>query len=731
MTFKLTLDLHPKRVIGFAVLVFLAVWPWLPLAPFSVLGDAITAAEYSIVAVALVMLIGWVGQISIAHAALVGVGAYTTALTVNHLHIPFPANLPLAGGASGLTAALLGAVALRVRGLYLAVATLIFGYMADAFLFHQQWFTGFGGEAVITNTTIGHANAFPSFNFNDRRVFYYAAWACVLIVVYAAANLRSAKTGRAFFAVRGSEVAAASLGVNVTRYKLLAFVISGVFTGIAGNLIIVGQQAASADEFSLSRSIFFLSIAVVGGLSSLGGALVASIIFAGLDEAFLRIHALNGYLDITSALLLAVVLLAYPGGVGAVPDLVRAQRRRLATLGQRVREQLQLRAVLRQVAHESAGGPGGGAEITVPEATHTDVTATPEAAPQAPPLRPGILRLIGVRRRHVEVPDFSLPHLEVVGDDRRGSNSVPPIEADTSPAETSGAESQTVSLADFSKHRIDLGVDRSLRVPVIEAEDITVRFGGLVANDSVSFTVREQEIVGLIGPNGAGKTTLFNAVSGLNQPTAGSVRLFGRDVTSWRVHERARLGVGRTFQAIQLFGQLSVFDNLMVATHMQNHTGVVAHILATERSIRTDLQARQRVLQVLELLDLGSLAHRPVRGLPFGTLRMIEVARAMVTGARLIMLDEPASGLSNSETERLADVLRYLRAALGITLLVIEHDVPFVTSVSDYMYVLDRGRLLAEGSPAEIQRNEAVVAAYLGKAPEGDTVEIRAGGPVG
>lgn len=655
-SFRVELDLHPKRVVVFAVLAFLGVWPWLPFVPYSVLGDAILAAEYAIVAVSLVLLVGWVGQISIAQAALVGVGAYSTALVVHRFGVAFPANLPLAAACSGAAAALLGAVALRVRGLYLAVATLIFGYMADEFLFHQTWFSGYGGEAVITQPLIGHRGAFPSFDFTDRRTFYYIAWACALVAVYAAANLRSGKTGRAFFAVRGSEVAAASLGINVTRYKLLAFVLSGALAGVAGNLIMVGQQAASSDQFDLSVSIFYLSIAVVGGLTSLGGALTASLIFAGLNEAFLRIHTLNGYLDVTSAVLLAAVLLTYPGGLGAVPAAAQARLRRVARRLDRLRRGLQLARVLRRIRKGEA-----------PEIEAATLDAMPASASAAAP----------------------------------------------------GADAEredVISMATVQHRHATLGPDRATREPVIEAEGITVRFGGLVANDDVTFSVRAGEIVGLIGPNGAGKTTLFNAVAGLTRISAGTVRLMGRDVTHWSVHRRASLGVGRTFQSIQLFPQLTVFENLMVATHMQNRTGVLSHIFATERSIRADLAARQRVTEVLHLLGLQPLQDRRVRGLPFGNLRMVEVARAVVTGAQTIMLDEPASGLDNAETAKLADLLSYIRETLGLTLLVIEHDVPFVTSVSDYMYVIDRGRLLAEGPPADVQRDEAVIAAYLGQA---------------
>jgi branched-chain amino acid transport system ATP-binding protein len=193
------------------------------------------------------------------------------------------------------------------------------------------------------------------------------------------------------------------------------------------------------------------------------------------------------------------------------------------------------------------------------------------------------------------------------------------------------------------------------------------------------------------------------------------VTLFGEDVTDTPVHERASLGLARTFQVIQLFPQLTVFDNLLVATHGSNHTGVLSHLAVTKTAVLAEREARDWVEQVVELMGLGEVAHRAVAGLPFGVLRMVEVARALVTGARLVMLDEPASGLDNSETQRLADLLMTLRAALGLTLLLIEHDVKMVTSVSDYMYVLDRGRLLAEGTPREVQQNREVIAAYLGE----------------
>jgi branched-chain amino acid transport system ATP-binding protein len=249
----------------------------------------------------------------------------------------------------------------------------------------------------------------------------------------------------------------------------------------------------------------------------------------------------------------------------------------------------------------------------------------------------------------------------------------------------------------------------------LEASGITVQFGGLTAVDDASLQVRNGQIVGLIGPNGAGKTTLFNAVSGLNTSSSGRVLLRGIDVTALPVHERAAVGLGRTFQVIQLFPELTVFENLLVATHQHNRTGPLAHIVASARAVRSELAAEETCRRVIRFLGLVPIADRPVAGLPFGTLRMVELGRALVTGAPVLMLDEPASGLDNRETDALSAVLRRVRDDLGLSILLIEHDVRMVTSVTDYMYVLNRGALISEGSPATVQRDPAVVSAYLGE----------------
>ncbi|MGH2830256.1 MAG: ABC transporter permease, partial [Actinomycetota bacterium] len=318
--------------------VALIGWVFIPMdggLRFSLLGDANQALLFALATVSLVLLVGWVGQISLAQAAFVGVGAYATTFAIRR-GVPFPFTIPVAAAVSAAVAALLGLVALRVRGLYLAVATLIFAWMADYYLFSAPWLVGSGGSISIRVDPIGPKGGFPYFDFTERRTFYFLVLAAATLAVLGCANLRRSKSGRAFFAIRGSEVAAASLGIDVTRYKLLAFGLSGAIAGLAGSLIATHQQTIVPAQFAFTFSLFYLSVAVVGGLQSLGGAVSASIVFAALNQLFFRVDALRGWLDVVSAGLLAGVLLFYPGGLAAIPRSLGRVRAILQRVRRRV-----------------------------------------------------------------------------------------------------------------------------------------------------------------------------------------------------------------------------------------------------------------------------------------------------------------------------------------------------------------------------------------------------------
>jgi ABC-type branched-subunit amino acid transport system ATPase component/ABC-type branched-subunit amino acid transport system permease subunit len=670
--------MRDRPFVSTVLLVALLVVPLLHFTPYDVLTTVIIGCGYLVVALSLVLLIGLLGQISLCQATFVGMGAFVSAIVTRGLGVHFPFTLLIGAAAGGLAAATLGLVALRVRGLYLAVATLIFAYVADRYLFVQPWLVESLSGTSIKPEAIGRPGTIPYFDLSDAHVFYFVALAFALLVLYAVANLRESRIGRAFAAVRGSEVAAASLGIDVVRMKLIGFALSGAIAGAGGALTLAGQRTVAPGQFNFTASLFFLAIAVVGGLRSLGGAVASSTVFAVLvGEVFYRNPKLADYLDLISAGLLVIVLLFFRGGLGALPERWRngAARRRallartpLPALAATVRERLARKP---EPALALAGADG---DVFDP-----------------------IAAVVEEQRRRRRRPKLAAVPAPVAAHDGDAARAV--LQAASGPA----------GVPDPVTGR---------RTPMlVEASGVTVRFGGLTAVSDANLAVGAGEIVGLIGPNGAGKTTLFNAVLGLNSPAAGRIELFGNDVSDWSVHARAALGVGRTFQVIQLFSDLTVFDNLLVATHLQNRTGLAGGILGGRRARLREREARDRVRAVLSVMDLEEYAERPVAELPFGVLRLVEVARTVVTGARVICLDEPASGLDSTETERLIDWLRLLRD-IGFTLLVIEHDVDMVTRLCDHIYVLDQGRTIASGTAAEIQADPAVIASYLGTAVE-------------
>ncbi|MCI7726766.1 MAG: ABC transporter ATP-binding protein [Clostridiales bacterium] len=249
---------------------------------------------------------------------------------------------------------------------------------------------------------------------------------------------------------------------------------------------------------------------------------------------------------------------------------------------------------------------------------------------------------------------------------------------------------------------------------ILKTEHITQRFGGLVALSDISMEVRSGEIIGIIGPNGAGKTTLFNVITGIYTPTEGNVSLLGQNVTGWKPHKITQLGFARTFQNIRLYARLSVRDNVISGMHCHTKSGILSSVFNTKSKRQEEKQCEEEADEILKLLDLYKFRFEMSTSLPYGAQRKLEIARALATHPKLLLLDEPAAGMNEQETADLANIVYRLKE-MGYTILLIEHDMKFVMNICERLYVLNNGCMIASGTPAEIKVNPVVVEAYLGK----------------
>jgi branched-chain amino acid transport system ATP-binding protein len=254
--------------------------------------------------------------------------------------------------------------------------------------------------------------------------------------------------------------------------------------------------------------------------------------------------------------------------------------------------------------------------------------------------------------------------------------------------------------------------------PIMQVQNLTVKFGGLAALEDVSFEIRRGEILGLIGPNGAGKTTCFNAMTGVYRPSSGKVLLEGRSITGKQRHQITRLGLARTFQNIRLFGEMTALENVVVGLDARHKTSVVGALLRLPRHWREERTAIDRAQALLDFVGIGDAAATLARNLPYGSQRRLEIARALATDPKVLCLDEPAAGFNPAEKEELMTLIRRIRDD-GYTVLLIEHDMKLVMGLTDRIVVLEFGKKLADGLPAEIREDPRVVAAYLGE-PEDD-----------
>ena len=610
--------------------VFFTMPQWMPALGFLSINDGVTVAIYTMLALGMVLVLGYCGQLMLATNALFGAGAYGLAILALHQHLNPWAGLAASAIAVAVAAALIGIMVFRLTGHLLGLVTLAIGYIAFIVFATSPLTGGSAGISVGPSLSIGSA----VFSGGENSFFYLCAAAALLSIIVAR-NLVVSRTGRALRAVEANEAAAASSGVNATRYKVVAFVIGAVMASVAGSLYANYVGVVGASSFTVLVTVEVLLMAVVGGLRSIWGApfgVLGVVMFQAALQTYGPdiIHINSSYFTtIGFGLVLIAVLLLLPGG--------------LASVGKWAERVAGHRRPWRRWEHGSESSVSTGSEPS-------------EAAADSP---------------------------------------------------ASSAGSSPV------QHR-DLGSPQGEgSACLLQATDLTCHFGGLAALDGVSLELRAGEVVGLIGPNGAGKTTFFNCLSGHVQPSSGVVRIAGADVTGMPPQRVARHGLARTFQNIELFSDMTVLENVMVGAHLGAHAGALSAILRLPRHWRDERFLAERATYALERVEMAQHCSRAATDLPYGQQRRIEIARALAAEPNVLLLDEPAAGLSAREAEELVELVRALaRETLGVVL--VEHNMRALMNVADRVTVLASGRQLLTGLPDDVRRDPAVIASYLG-----------------
>jgi ABC-type branched-subunit amino acid transport system ATPase component/ABC-type branched-subunit amino acid transport system permease subunit len=579
-----------------ALLVIVAIVV-LAAAPFWAAPFTITLLNYigiyALVALGVVLLTGVGGLTSFGQAAFAGIGAYATAwLTTAQGASPW-LGLVFALSLTGVVAAFLGAITLRLGGHFLPLGTIAWG-LSIYFLFGNMDSLGRNnGITGVPPISIGSVSLEPSY------AIYYLIWIVLAVATIVIANLLGSREGRAIRSLRGGVVMVESLGIGVFRVRLFIFVIAALLAGLSGWLYAHMSRYVSPAPFDLRMGIQYLFMAILGGSGHILGAVVGAALLTLLQNA--------------------------------LQDLL---------------------------PHFSSNG----------EQLEVIVFA--------------IIYVLALQFARGGVMPFALRYLP------------------------RGAKPAIAAAEPLPRRTMPQG-----GAPLLVVERLLKRFGGLEAVSQVGFEVKAGEIVGLIGPNGAGKSTVFNLITGALKSDDGKILFLGHDITHAGQRRVAQAGIARTFQHVKLRASMSLIDNVLLGTYLRTRAGFLRGALGLDRT--EEARARSEALSQLKRVGLGDNPYDQAGNLPLGRQRILEVARALAADPALIILDEPAAGLSRPEKMALAELLRALRKE-GVTVLLVEHDVEFVMGLVDRIVVMDFGSKLLEGTPAVVRADPRVQEAYLG-----------------